>query len=294
VVRCVPFAQHGALSSHEFGSLLSGKDVVLPSIDSLYLSETHALIIILQKILFYPAYTSIPLPMLSYLRSCNLSFGNADTDDRSCSYPVPNEVGKVSANSAEFIKPVSQRKDGIEVMFAKQAAKGMQADTTSPSKQAPTGLATPAALNSTIQSIPGPSTVKDGKTVKRAIEIDASPPPSPALSQPSIKKQKLGHLHQGKVKRAMEEDVKGSPTKKKAKVSEESSDSRPEKRSQGHADDESHVRSRNFAAHSESETKGTAKASSSSPAVSPCAPLHFSRASLKPCAPEDAQIEETR
>lgn len=36
-------------------------------------------------------------------------------------YPVPKEVGKVGTESSTFIEPISQRKDGIEAMFAKQS-----------------------------------------------------------------------------------------------------------------------------------------------------------------------------
>jgi hypothetical protein len=34
------------------------------------------------------------------------------------SYQVPKEVGRVGKESENFIKPVSQRKDGIEAMFS--------------------------------------------------------------------------------------------------------------------------------------------------------------------------------
>lgn len=36
------------------------------------------------------------------------------------SYPVPQEVGKVGNESASFIHPVSERKDGLESLFRKQ------------------------------------------------------------------------------------------------------------------------------------------------------------------------------
>jgi len=47
-------------------------------------------------------------------------------------YQVPKEVGKVGTESATFIEPVSQRKDGIQAMFAKQ--KGGSSTVTSPVK----------------------------------------------------------------------------------------------------------------------------------------------------------------
>jgi len=50
-----------------------------------------------------------------------LPYSNADIP-LEC-YAVPKEVGKVGAESATFIEPISQRKDGIEAMFAKQKTK---------------------------------------------------------------------------------------------------------------------------------------------------------------------------
>jgi hypothetical protein len=38
-------------------------------------------------------------------------------------YQVPQEVGRVNAESPSFIVPVEERKDGIEAMFAKQSSK---------------------------------------------------------------------------------------------------------------------------------------------------------------------------
>jgi hypothetical protein len=38
-------------------------------------------------------------------------------------YQVPPEVGKVSQQNASFIRPVKERKDGIEAMFSKQKSK---------------------------------------------------------------------------------------------------------------------------------------------------------------------------
>lgn len=36
------------------------------------------------------------------------------------SYQVPQEVGRVGTNSPDLVRPVSQRKDGIEAMFSRQ------------------------------------------------------------------------------------------------------------------------------------------------------------------------------
>ncbi|TFK48308.1 DUF159-domain-containing protein [Heliocybe sulcata] len=44
----------------------------------------------------------------------------SDTDAPLECYQVPKEVGKIGTESPSFIQPVSQRKDGIESMFAKQ------------------------------------------------------------------------------------------------------------------------------------------------------------------------------
>ncbi|KAF9219323.1 DUF159-domain-containing protein [Gyrodon lividus] len=38
-------------------------------------------------------------------------------------YQVPKEVGKVGAESAKFVQPIANRKDGIQAMFAKQWSK---------------------------------------------------------------------------------------------------------------------------------------------------------------------------
>lgn len=46
---------------------------------------------------------------------------------RSCSYAVPQEVNKVGSESATFVHPVEERKDGIESLFKKQFEKGAKA-----------------------------------------------------------------------------------------------------------------------------------------------------------------------
>lgn len=118
------------------------------------------------------------------------------------SYPVPKEVGRVGTNSPEFIKPVSQRKGGIEALFAKQAAKGKQAASlASPKKQI---LATPTST---------PSTSKDGTDAIRAIDLEASPPPS----ESNTKMQSSPARGATPKKRAMVGDPEESPHKKKAK-----------------------------------------------------------------------------
>lgn len=54
-------------------------------------------------------------------------------DELEC-YPVPKEVGKVGNNSADFVKPVSERKGNIAGFFANQAKK-----STSPVKPSASG-----------------------------------------------------------------------------------------------------------------------------------------------------------
>jgi hypothetical protein len=48
----------------------------------------------------------------------------------SISYAVPKEVGRVGVESPTFIEPVEKRKDGIEALFSRQAAKGTTSKAT--------------------------------------------------------------------------------------------------------------------------------------------------------------------
>ncbi|RPD77082.1 DUF159-domain-containing protein [Lentinus tigrinus ALCF2SS1-7] len=50
-------------------------------------------------------------------------------------YAVPKEVGKIGTESPTFIEPITERKDGIQAMFAKQTRK--DAKTNSPAKSNP-------------------------------------------------------------------------------------------------------------------------------------------------------------
>ena len=109
----------------------------------------------------------------------------------------------MGTDSPDFIKPVSQRKGGIEALFAKQAAKGKNVPQVSSNKQvSPTATSTP-------------STSKDGKSVTRAIDIDASPPSSPSpldnRNQPTPARA-VTH------KRTMSGDPEGIPLNKRAKA----------------------------------------------------------------------------
>jgi len=53
-------------------------------------------------------------------------------------YQVPKEVGKVGTESESYIHPVSQRKDGIQAMFAKQANKTSSKLSSTPDSPKPT------------------------------------------------------------------------------------------------------------------------------------------------------------
>lgn len=75
------------------------------------------------------------------------------------SYQVPKEVGKVGTESATFIEPIANRKDGIQAMFSKQ-------------KQAQQSPVKPKRKRS-----PSPSTVFDADvaTSSRASAITKKP-----------------------------------------------------------------------------------------------------------------------
>lgn len=60
------------------------------------------------------------------------------------SYQVPKEVGKVGEESPTFIQPVVERKDGIQAMFARQAAKASSAPNSS--QQTPSQQSSPKKL----------------------------------------------------------------------------------------------------------------------------------------------------
>ncbi|KAG5352472.1 hypothetical protein C0989_002106 [Termitomyces sp. Mn162] len=62
----------------------------------------------------FPAWT----PALT-----NLVRPYSDSDHPLECYQVPKEVGKVGTESPTFIEPIATRKDGIQAMFSKQAAK---------------------------------------------------------------------------------------------------------------------------------------------------------------------------
>lgn len=106
-------------------------------------------------------------------------------------YAVPTDVGKIGKESPTFIEPVANRKDGLEAMFSKQAAK----------------------MSATPKLEPGVASSSSHK--RKQEEISSSPPrkgdvkdemhdvPLPPELPPPDKKPKI-------------EDV-SSPVKKKAK-----------------------------------------------------------------------------
>jgi hypothetical protein len=101
----------------------------------------------------------------------------------------------VGTNSPDFIKPVSQRKGGIEALFAKQAAKGKRAPSASPNKQ---GVSSTTSI---------PSTSKDGGPAEQAIDVDASPQSSPSSDNGQWRTQK----------RTMAGEPEGTSPKKRMK-----------------------------------------------------------------------------
>ncbi|KAF8172845.1 hypothetical protein K438DRAFT_1772541 [Mycena galopus ATCC 62051] len=102
-------------------------------------------------------------------------------------YQVPKEVGKVGTESATFIEPVANRKDGIQAMFTKQK----QAQAASP-KKAPKRRLSPADDDDEIEVVDGPSSLKKQKkplpSSDDEIEIVAGPS-SPNKSKPTPKKK---------------------------------------------------------------------------------------------------------
>lgn len=130
----------------------------------------------------------------------------------SLSYPVPTEVGKVGTDSPSYVLPVSQRKDGIQAMFARQKAKPAVSSSASLSSPSSSRLTS----TSTQQTTPLPSTpttprasrqqktaaAPDSNEVDRdVIEICSSPPPkdpnviditsSPMVTTPGKRKRPL-------------------------------------------------------------------------------------------------------
>lgn len=83
------------------------------------------------------------------------------------SYQVPKEVGKIGTESPTFIKPVQDRKDGIQAMFAKQQKQQSQPTASStdptPAKRHKRS-ASPANLKSTATA--GGSVTKKPKVEK--------------------------------------------------------------------------------------------------------------------------------
>lgn len=75
-------------------------------------------------------------------------------------YRVPKEVGKVGAESPAFIEPVSERKDGIEAMFARQ-------------KEGPKAAGSPGKKRKrSVSPVPGPSNTSETH-VKSEVQPDA-------------------------------------------------------------------------------------------------------------------------
>ena len=69
------------------------------------------------------------------------------TNRDSNSYPVSPDVGKVGNESATFIEPISQRKDGIAAMFASQGSQ--KSESSSPAKRKRSASPVPARKRKT-------------------------------------------------------------------------------------------------------------------------------------------------
>ena len=134
------------------------------------------------------------------------------------SYQVPKEVGKVGTESPTFIQPVAGRKDGIQAMFAKQAAslssqqsKGAKRKrSASPEAPSPTmqvkkepsddGTKPPAnKLNtweddSQIEYIDGPSSADK---VRRSVQLYVRRPRAPFARSRTrrLSKTRMPYLH---------------------------------------------------------------------------------------------------
>ncbi|KAF8310790.1 DUF159-domain-containing protein [Clavulina sp. PMI_390] len=80
-------------------------------------------------------------------------------------YPVPKEVGKVGAEDPSFVRPVSERKDGIEAMFKRQVAGSSSSKlktTSSPSSSQPSQMTAGSS------SHPSPTSPSISKVKKEA------------------------------------------------------------------------------------------------------------------------------
>ncbi|KAF4564454.1 SOS response-associated peptidase family protein [Pleurotus pulmonarius] len=145
---------------------------------------------------------------------------STDKEGKLLCYQVPKEVGKVGTESPSYIEPVSQRKDGIEAMFAKAKSKS----TASPQSSAPAERAMSTTVDAK-SSPPSPPSQKRKRTLSPepdlslASEVIALPEtgpskrsfkPAPSLP-PSPKKPK---------------NTSSSPKKTKAKADSSSGSSK--------------------------------------------------------------------
>ncbi|KAJ7223118.1 hypothetical protein GGX14DRAFT_657349 [Mycena pura] len=78
-------------------------------------------------------------------------------------YQVPQEVGKVGTESPTFIEPVATRKDGIQALFAKQAAVSSKKGKPQASAHAPAALKRPHDSDDEVEILDGPPSPKKAK-----------------------------------------------------------------------------------------------------------------------------------
>ncbi|KAH8822713.1 DUF159-domain-containing protein [Flagelloscypha sp. PMI_526] len=105
-------------------------------------------------------------------------------------YAVPTEVGKVGLQSASFVEPVTQRKDGIEAMFSKQKAKQKE-DASNPDVISPKVKESESSQEFSLLALVSPSKRKQETPEPETLDsssVPVTPPkkkPKKEFSSPS-------------------------------------------------------------------------------------------------------------
>ncbi|KAG5728227.1 hypothetical protein E4T56_gene19041 [Termitomyces sp. T112] len=112
-------------------------------------------------------------------------------------YQVPKEVGKVGTESPTFIEPIATRKDGIQAMFSKQAAKSKLSQDSQKRSRSPVDVldltASPPASKKTKIN-------KHEDSDIQVIEIPPTPSKSSASQSKSPSKQSKGKASSSNMK----------------------------------------------------------------------------------------------
>jgi len=124
-----------------------------------------------------------------------------DTSVALTCYQVPKEVGKVGTESARFIEPIMNRKDGIEAMFSKQKILPSQ-PSSSLGKREYDSTCSPPRQSKELES----SDLKHTSSVKRS--------KSDHKDEPEISKSQTSPSTSSKIGKKLN----GSPTKRKVKI----------------------------------------------------------------------------